>query len=101
MFNQCRMVLLGLIVAQGANLVAMDSPKKGGNLSDSGKKAVAAVQVLANADKNSLKCSAELRKEEVGQSVYYEFRAGFTPVYSSPHYKYDVRKDRCPLVFPH
>jgi hypothetical protein len=64
MFNQYRMVLLGLIVVQGANLVAMDSPKKGGSLSDSGKKVVAGVQVLTNAGKNPLGCSAEFRKEE-------------------------------------
>jgi hypothetical protein len=36
MFNQYRMILLGMIVAQGASLVAMDPNNK--KLSNSGKK---------------------------------------------------------------
>lgn len=68
MLNWHRMVLLGLIIAQGVNLVAGEQPKV--NLSNSGKEIKIAAAMVMLEKKNSLGCSTEVNKEERPQLFY-------------------------------
>jgi hypothetical protein len=84
MFNHHRMVLLGLIVAQGSNLVAGEQPKV--NLSSSGKELKIVVAMVVLEKKNHLSCSAEVRQEKRDfESSIACCGSGKAPYYGIPH----------------
>lgn len=72
MFSKCRLALLGMVVAHGASLVAMDkkpeSPRKL-ELSDSAelRNKAAAINIILLNKTSALSCSVELQKEKRAQ----------------------------------
>jgi hypothetical protein len=78
MFNKYQMVLLGMMVAQGANLVASEHNSQNKALSNSGKiKAAAAMMALEQKQQKPLGCSQEFSPVCCG--------SGKVPYHGIPH----------------
>lgn len=79
MLNIYRIVLMGVVLFHGAGLIAMDQLKKSNELSNSGKiKQSAAVKFLIDRA-NPLRCSDELRQEEVQKTTYFYAGKALSP----------------------
>jgi hypothetical protein len=77
MMNRWRMIVLGLVVAQGSRLIGSESPSRGLNKARS-KELTAAIAIISD---KKLSCSAEIRRDEklAQKNMYYPYCGGNTP----------------------